>query len=118
MGLFSKKTKPAKGSGPEHAVILRYQLSDEGYGTATERESILALEDRLSTLIESQGLGEHDGHEFGAGEAVIYCYGPDAARLFEAMEAEARAFPARPAHAYLRFGDVADAAAREERIEF
>lgn len=117
MGLFKRKPKGSEASVPEHAVILHYALSDDEHGTVEEREGIFALEDRLANLIESQQLGEHDGNEFGGGEATIYCYGPDAARLFAGIESEARAFPTRPAYAYLRFGDVSDANAREERID-
>ena len=103
--------------GPEHAVIIHYSLSDEQHGTVEERAAIFALEERLEALISSQDLGEHDGNEFGGGEAAIYCYGPDARRLFAGIESELRAFPARPAHAYLRYGKASDPHAREERIE-
>lgn len=116
MGLFKRKPVPA-ASAPEHAVILHYALTDDEHGTVEEREAIFALEDRLVNLIESQQLGEHDGNEFGGGEATIYCYGPDAGRLFAGIESAARAFPARPACAYLRYGPVSDAKAREERID-
>ena len=114
MGLF-KRTSHAPA--PEHAVILRYALSNDEHGTNEEREAIFALEDRLANLIESQQLGAHDGNEFGGGQATIYCYGPDADRLFAGIESEVRAFPARPAHAYLRFGDASDGNAEERRIE-
>lgn len=99
MGLFKRKQKGSARAAPEHAVIIRYSLSDEQRGTAEEREAIFALEDRLIARIDSQKLGEHDGNEFGGGEAAIYCYGPDAGRLFAGIESEVRAFPARPAHA-------------------
>lgn len=101
--------------GEEHAVILHYALSNANHGTAKEREAIFALENRLSAVIESQQLGEHDGNEFGGGEAT---YGPDASRLFAGIESEARAFPARPAFAYLRFGAATDPHAPSQRIEF
>lgn len=117
MGLFTRKPKVPETPVPEHAVILHYALSDDEHGTVEEREAIFALEDRLARMIESQQLGEHDGNEFGGGEATIYCYGPDAGRLFAALEPEARAFPARPAYAYLRYGDVSDSSAREERVD-
>jgi len=116
---MKRKTQlPPAVTPAEHAVILHYSLSDENYGTADEREAIFALEDRISAVIDDQQLGEHDGNEFGGGEAVIYCYGPDADRLFGAIENEARAFPARPAYAYLRLGDAQDPAAPERRIHF
>ena len=116
MGLLKRKPKVAE-SAPEHAVIIHYSLSNETHGTVEEREAIFALEDRLETLIQSHELGEHDGNEFGGGEAVIYCYGRDAGRLFTGIESEVRAFPARPAYAYLRYGHVSDPEAREQRID-
>lgn len=117
MALFKRKSKATAAVGAEHAVIVHYSLSDAEHGTVEEREAIFALEDRLESLIESQGLGEFDGNEFGGGEAVLYCYGPDAHRLFAGIEPELRAFPARPAFAHLRLGDVSDPHAPEERID-
>ena len=70
MGLFKRKQKGSAQSAPEHAVIIRYSLSDEQHGTVEEREAIFALEDRLIARIDSQKLGEHDGNEFGGGEAA------------------------------------------------
>jgi hypothetical protein len=117
VGLFKRKEKGPAQSAPKHAVIIGYSLSDEQHGTVEEREAIFALEDRLAALIDAQKLGEHDGNEFGGGEAAIYGYGPDAGRLFAGIESELRAFPARPASAYLRYGDVSDPDAREQRID-
>lgn len=113
MGLF-RRSKP---KAPEHAVIVHYSLTGDEYGAEDERDAIFALEQRLEDLINAGNLGELDGNEFGGGEAVIYCYGPDAGALFAGIEAELRAFPARPAYAKLRFGDVMDDGAREERVE-
>ncbi|MGX6600790.1 hypothetical protein ACWKSP_01435 [Micromonosporaceae bacterium Da 78-11] len=71
----------------------------------------------LTTAIKSAGVGELDGNEFGGGEVVLYTYGPDASRLFSAMEADLRAFSARPAHAVLRYGEASDPVAIEQRID-
>ena len=118
VGLFKRKKQvQVAPASAEHAVIIHYALSDDQHGTVEDREAIFELEDRLATLMESQNLGEHDGNEFGGGEAVIYCYGPDADRLFAGIESDLRALPARPAYVYLRFGDVSDVAAREQRID-
>jgi hypothetical protein len=68
-------------------------------------------------VIESHGVGDFDGNEFGGGEVVLYAYGPDAARLFDVMAEELRSFPARPAYAILRFGDLSDPAAVRHRID-
>ena len=48
---------------------------------------------------------------------VLYAYGLDASRLFSAVEAELRAFSARPAHAVLRNGEASDPLAIERRID-
>ncbi len=101
----------------EHAVIVTYSLSDDAFGEPRERDSVRALQKRLATAIESAGVGEFDGNEFGGGEAVLFAYGPDASRLFTVMEPELRAFPARPAHAVLRYGEADDSTAIEHRID-
>ncbi|GAA3388792.1 hypothetical protein [Cryptosporangium minutisporangium] len=102
---------------PEHAVIVTYSLSGNALGEPQERESVHALEKRLTTAIEAAGAGELDGDEFGGGEAVLYAYGPDASRLFAVMEPALRAFPARPGHAVLRYGEADDPTAIERRID-
>jgi hypothetical protein len=118
MGLFKKKTKsPSTGTVPEHAVIVHYALTGDEHGTVSEREAVFELENSLIATIEAQSLGDLDGNEFGGGEAVLYCYGPDAGRLFAGIEATLRAFPARPAHVMLRYGDVSDPHAQEQRID-
>ena len=75
-----------------------------------------ALEERL-TAIKSAGVGELDGNEFGAGEVTLYAYGPDASRLFAVIEADLRAFSARPAHAVLRYREASDPTSIEQRID-
>lgn len=101
----------------EHAVLVTYALCGDGFGAEDERKAIYALERRLVEAIEAADAGEFDGNEFGGGEVVLYAYGPDASRLFTAMEPQLRAFPMRPAHAVLRFGEADDPAAVERRIE-
>ncbi|MEV4539087.1 hypothetical protein AB0J82_35470 [Asanoa sp. NPDC049518] len=80
-------------------------------------EAIHGLEDRLEKAITEAGVGEYDGNEIGGGEAVLFAYGPDATKLFAAMERELRAFPPRPAYAILRFGAPDDPAAVEKRMD-
>ncbi|MGW0504154.1 hypothetical protein [Micromonospora sp. NPDC003241] len=103
-------------SAPEHGVIVRYPLTG-GFGEEQERRAIYDLGRRLREAIEAADAGEFDGHEFGGGEAVLYAYGPDAARLFAAMESQLRAFPAKPAHTTLRFGEPDDTSTAEQRID-
>jgi hypothetical protein len=104
-------------SSPEHAVIVRFPLSSSAFGTAEERNAVRILEKQVATAIASAAVGELDGHEFGGGEVVLYAYGPDATRLFAAMEPSLRTFPARPAHAVLRFGEADDLTAIEQRVD-
>ncbi|MER7589462.1 hypothetical protein ABTW72_18200 [Micromonospora sp. NPDC127501] len=103
-------------SAPEHAVIVRYSLPGGGCGEEQDRQAIYDLASRLTEAIEAADAGDLDGHEFGGGEAVLYAYGPDATRLFAAMEPQLRAFPTKPAHATLRFGEPDDPTAIEQRI--
>ena len=115
MGLFRRKPKGEPAA--EHAVITHLPLSDDAHGTAEERQAVFALEDRMVEAAASVG-GEHDGNEFGGGEAVLYAYGPDADRLFEALRPCLEGFGVRPgAYAIKRYGPAADASAREERVE-
>ena len=102
---------------PEHAVIVHFSLTGDEYGTKDEREALHRLTDSLEAQIETQRAGEYDGDEFGGGEGVLYCYGPDADRLFAVIESDIRSFPARPAYAILRYGPADDKAVRERRID-
>ncbi|GAA0464204.1 hypothetical protein Ade02nite_31120 [Paractinoplanes deccanensis] len=104
-------------TSPEHAVLVTYALSDDRYGEESDRKAIYALQGRLRNAIEAAGAGEFDGNLFGGGEVELYAYGPDASRLFAAMEPELRAFPARPAHVVLRFGEADDPTAAKQRID-
>lgn len=119
MGWFARRKAAADvvRSASEQAVIVHYELSDDEFGSADEREAVYALEDRLMAAIDAKGAGELDGNEFGGGEVVLYAYGPDALRLFAVMESTLRAFPARPAHAVLRLGEADDPSAEEIRID-
>ena len=112
MALFRRKKQPSD----EHAVITHLPLSDDDYGAADEREAVFALEDRLTEAAAALG-GEHDGNEFGGGEAVLYTYGPDADALMEAVMTCLGDFPLRPgAYAIKRYGRADDPTAREGRV--
>ena len=115
MPLFRKK-KRTPAPSDEHVVITHLPLSDDEHGTADEREAIFAIEDRLTEAAAALG-GEHDGNEFGGGEAILYTYGPDADALMEAVRTSLGTFPLRPgAYAIKRYGRADDPTAREERV--
>ena len=101
----------------EHAVVVHYALSGDGFGADAEREVIYALGRQLEAALADNTAGELDGNEFGAGEAIIYLYGADADHLYRAIEASVRRVALRPAYAVLRYGDADDPAAEERRIE-
>ncbi|WP_316757861.1 hypothetical protein [Streptomyces herbicida] len=93
-----------EAEAPEEAVIARYRLSDNKYGSCAERDAIYDAARALAAAVGKEGVGEVDGNEFGGGEAVLYAYGKDAEALFEVMEPTLRGLPFRPAHVVLRHG--------------
>ncbi|MBT8201938.1 MAG: hypothetical protein HKN74_07115 [Acidimicrobiia bacterium] len=112
-----KKQQNVEPPAAEHAVIARYQLSDDEFGGVEERESFFTLEDGLIGTIEAAGAGELDGHEFGGGEAVIYMYGPDGDRLFACVEGILRSHGSRPATCTVRYGAAGDPAVRQRIVD-
>lgn len=88
---------------PEEAVISRYRLSDDQYGSPAEREAIFDAERTMTAAVQEAGVGV-DGNEFGGGEAVLYAYGADAEALFKVMEPTLHGLPFRLAHVVLRQG--------------
>ena len=113
---FFRRAEKQAGPSAEHAVITHLPISGDDFGTEDEREAVYALEARIESAVAAVG-GEHDGNEFGSGEAVLYTYGPDADAVFEAIRGGFEDFPIRPgAYAIKRFGAADDPAAREERV--
>ena len=52
-----------------------------------------ALEDQLIAAIAANKAGELDGNEVGDGETTIFTYGPEAEKLYRAMEPVLRGYP-------------------------
>ena len=116
MPLFRRKSKEPPAA-VEHAVILHLPLSGDEFGTGDEREHVFALEDSIIEAVQPIA-GDYDGHEFGAGEAVLYTYGRDANELFDAVSGALGDFPLRAgAYAIKRFGPAGDPTSAEERLE-
>lgn len=108
-----KERKPPAVS--DHAVIVHLRLSDAQFGSDADRDALYALEEQIEAAIEKAGAGEFDGNEVGQGEWVLYAYGPDADRLWQAVEPALRASPAaRGGWAVKRYGEPG---AREERVD-
>jgi hypothetical protein len=96
----------ADRAASEHAVLVHLELSDSAFGTPNERAAIYKLSDDLAGAIERAGVGDFDGDEFGGGTCVLYMYGPDADRLWDAVAPTLRASPSTTGgHAIKRYGE-------------
>jgi hypothetical protein len=105
-----------KPNAVEHALITHLPLKGGFYGSRRERRAIHRLEKRLERTVLAVG-GEHDGDEFGGGEAVLYTYGPNADALLAALRQSLGSYQPLPgAYAIKRYGEVSDPNAREERV--
>ena len=101
----------------EHAVIVHLPLQDGEFGGTAERQAVYALQEQLTAAIAAADAGEFDGNEFGDDEVVLYAYGPNAARLFAAMQPALKGFASGSAYATLRFGEASDLSAVEQRVD-
>jgi hypothetical protein len=90
------------------AVIVRYALTGGTLGSPEERAAVYALQERLREALAGPDAGAFAGNEFGGGEAALFLDGPDAERLYSAVEGVLRALPNRPARVTLRYGDPDD----------
>ncbi len=99
-------TEKDKGTG-QQAVLVRIRLSNNRCGDRRDEWSIAGLDEKLRHAVETSGVGEVDGHEWGGGYFTSYLYGPDADRLFEAVSLAVLQYPA-PAGSYVvkRYGGV------------
>jgi hypothetical protein len=105
----------------DQAVIARFRLAPGPSGTATNLHSVYDLEEKLAEAIDAARAGEFEAPQFGRDETgqselVLSAYGPDANKLFAAMEPALREFPARPAWALLRYGAYDDPNAAEHLV--
>lgn len=93
----------------DHAVLVHItSLQDDDTG-------LDEIEDPLIEAIEAAGVGEFDGNDIGADGAVLYMYGPDADRLWDAVETIVRAAGfGSGSYAVKRYGEPG---ATEVRIE-
>ena len=82
----------------DHALLVYLPYTDTDLGP------LFAIEDALMAAIEECGAGELDGNDVGGGEATLFMYGPDADRLFEAVEATLRQLLPPGSRAVKRYG--------------
>jgi hypothetical protein len=89
----------------EQRVFAYFALTEHEFGTETERDMVLALEEQVDALAKAAGVGGVGGNEFGNGEAVLFLYGPDADALCAVVEHALREVSLRPARVELCYGD-------------
>ena len=108
------RSRPAPAAGQEW-VAVHFKLSDAQFGTANERDAAHRFSDELSSVIEKQGVGVFDGDEFGNGEGVLFMYGPNADKLFDAVHSTLVTWePLKGGHVIKRYGKKVDS----ERVDF
>ncbi len=101
----------------KQAVIVYLRLSDGGSGSDEEREALFDLQEQMMRAIADAAAGEFDGDMWGEGECILYMYGPDADRLFAAIEPLLKSCPlASDGYAIKRYGEAGDPDAREVRV--
>ena len=115
MGLWEKLFGAKPTAPTDECVAVCFRLSDDKYGTESERDAVHTFSHELAAIIEQHGVGEFDGDEFGNGEGMLFMYGPNADRLFDVVEPALRAWePLKGGHVIKRYGQQG----RRERIEF
>jgi hypothetical protein len=97
-----------------HLVNVSFDLAEE-LGTENEASIVYNLEDRLELLLEKEGAGEVDGHDFGDDECVIYIYGKDADQIVRIIRPQLELLPFRPVRLDIRYGHVDDTSAPTKR---
>jgi hypothetical protein len=101
----------------EQAVLVHIPLDDDKFGSEAKRESLYALEDKLTEAVEAAEVGEFDGNDFGGGECIFYMYGEDADALYDAVNGILKkAAVAKDGHAIKRYGPATDPASKEVRV--
>jgi hypothetical protein len=102
----------------EHCVQLQFPLSNNSDSEQDEHGKLFDFEDALSDAISAASVGEFDGNDLGGGECTFYMYGPDADKLFTAIQPVISTYQELVAggHALLRYGPPEDGI-REVKVE-
>jgi hypothetical protein len=82
MGMFDKVKKNDAPAVAEQAVIVQFNYMPASL------DELAGLEDQLVEAIERGAAGALDGHEIALDgrDTLVYMYGPDADRLYAAIE--------------------------------
>jgi hypothetical protein len=69
----------------DHLLTIQIDFPDD-FDLANARETIFLFEQRCNAVLQESQLGELDGDEWSRARCIIYCYGPDANRLFAVVK--------------------------------
>src|SRR3990172_8204995 len=84
---------PPKPTKDEEQAVLVHMTGQGLPPEVHEQYDLMTIEDELEAALEGKGIGEFDGNEIGPDGATLFLYGPDAERLFAAIESSLRAYP-------------------------
>ena len=100
----------------ERDLLVVLRLSNRQMGTNEERAEIAILADQLADAVETAGVGEYDGDEFGGGECILFFCGPDEMALLGFLRPLLQRSPyGRGAH-FVRLIEVNDGEMQQEKI--
>ena len=100
----------------ERDLLVVLRLSNRQMGTNEERAEIAMLADQLADAVETAGVGEYDGDEFGGGECILFFCGPDEMALLGFLRPLLQRSPyGRGAH-FVRLIEVNDGEMQQEKI--
>ncbi len=88
----------------DEAVVI--SLDTQGLDDAVyQTHDLYTLEDLLIKELESDGIGQLDGHEISPTQTTIYLYGPDAEEIFSKCRTVLASYPlCRNSRAVIRWG--------------
>ena len=107
----------ARGAPAEsRQAVLVYLDSLTITNEAGRAEELSELEAELAQLVQGRAVGEYRGHQFGEDGTVLFFYGPDADRIYDALVDALRDRElTRHARVVVRYGPPG-AAQREEKL--
>jgi hypothetical protein len=93
MGLLHKLLGRKQPTSSQEAVLIHFDFGPKPNGDHFGFDDMVDLEDKLIAIMERSHVGELDGNEVGKTDGTIFTYGPDANRLFSAIEPTLRSHP-------------------------
>ncbi len=110
---------PSLPTTDTQSVVVNLRLSDQRTGSRSERFRLALLEDQLQAVLAEQEEMFFAGHDIGEGYCALYCYGPDAAKLYAQISDTLAGYDAASgSYTELTYGSPVEPASPRQRIEF